>query len=482
MAAFFLTALALVLLGFSLTLYVLARVYLYEQVDERLDATLHALGAAVDVKPDGLEWDAEEHENHITLGMDSDAREVRWLICDGQGRRVAASRNFPLDAKLPLGMTDHSIHQTLPGEEGILWRIKQRRLVAPHSVSPEKSASPAGRAARYPVLVLTSSIQLGPLHGTLNRLALALVVLSLLLWVLAAVLGRFLGKRALTPVRQMAVAAQAIQPHQLERRLPSPGTHDELEDLKVAFNGLLNRVQEAYARQKSFTAEASHQLRTPLTAMLGHVEVALRRSRPAEDYREALQRTEQQIHHLIRIVEALLFLARAETEAGLPDLEMVDLHAWLDQRLEQWQQHPRAGDLVAELTEVPILVRAHPGLLDQLLDNLLDNASKYSAPGSPITVRLRRLADRVRLTVTDEGCGMGAEELCHVFEPFYRSPQVRHRGINGVGLGLAVVRRIATALGGSVQATSQTGAGSTFTLELPLVSGEQKVPEPAAVG
>jgi signal transduction histidine kinase len=115
-----------------------------------------------------------------------------------------------------------------------------------------------------------------------------------------------------------------------------------------------------------------------------------------------------------------------------------------------------------------ILVHAQAPLLGQLVDNLLENAGKYSAPGTPITLRLRTEPDAVCLEVEDTGCGIAAEDIEHIFEPFYRSPEARRRGLQGVGLGLAVARRIATALGGQLSVQSEVGKGSCFTLRLPV--------------
>jgi signal transduction histidine kinase len=266
----------------------------------------------------------------------------------------------------------------------------------------------------------------------------------------------------------MAEAARAMSPTDPGQRLPSPGTGDELEDLQNAFNDLLCRLQEAFGRQRRFTGDASHQLRTPLTAMLGQAEVALRRDRPADEYRAALARIQAQASHLRQVVEALLFLARADAEARLDALEITDLTGTLAVLRERWSGHPRAADLRTEAaTGGPFRARVQPLLLGQLLDNLLDNAFKYSEPGAAVVVRLRREAGAVLLDVEDAGRGIPGEDLAHVFEPFFRSAESRRLGLPGVGLGLAMVQRIAAALGGEVVVKSNEGAGSRFTLRLP---------------
>jgi signal transduction histidine kinase len=306
------------------------------------------------------------------------------------------------------------------------------------------------------------------MEGTLSSLALALAGLSAALLVTAALLARRLCRRALRPVTQMAGAARAMSATDLGLRLPGPGTGDELEDLCRAFNELLGRVQEAFERQRRFTGDASHQLRTPLAVMLGQLEVALRRERPAGEYREALSVAHAQAERLRRIVEALLFLARADAEALLPDLEVVDLGDWLTAHLRHWDGHARRDNLSLNIPpDPPRRVRVQPALLGQLVDNLLDNALNYSEPGTPVTVTIEDAPGGATLTVADAGCGIAPEDLPHVFEPFYRSAQARRLGRAGVGLGLAVARRIAVALGGALTAESTPGAGSRFHLRLP---------------
>jgi heavy metal sensor kinase len=449
LSAFFLAALAAVLLGFSAGLYLLARAYLGHQADMRLAGALDTLAAATETDENGLEWEPREH--HLTLGQDAGADQVRWLIQDGDGRLVDRSANLGPDDPLPAG--------------GAGWQLARRRLEAAVSAGP----------GRHQALTMTAGLSQAPASATLSTLAAALAGLSLLLWLTAALAGRWVCRRALVPVTRMAEAARSMSAADLRQRLPSPGTGDELEDLRGAFNDLLGRVEDALQRQRRFTGDASHQLRTPLTAMLGQVEVALRRDRPAEDYRRALAQVHQHAVHLRRIVEALLFLARADAEADLPGLEVLDLAAWLPGQTEAWAGHPRAADLRRNGAPGPLWVRVQPLLLGQLLENLVDNAFKYSEPGTPVSAALGRDAGAVTLTVADAGCGIAPEDLPHVFEPFYRSAASRRLGRNGVGLGLAMVQRIAAAFGGRVAVDSAPGRGSRFTLRLPEAA-------PAAVG
>jgi signal transduction histidine kinase len=271
----------------------------------------------------------------------------------------------------------------------------------------------------------------------------------------------------------MASAARSMGAIDLTERLPTPLTGDELAGLGQAFNGLLDRLAEALERERRFAGEASHQLRTPLAAVIGQVEVALRRNREPEEYRRVLESVLAQAGRLRRVAEALLFLARSQSEAGLPGLERVDLKAVVSERLSNWSDRPRSGDVRFESSEERVEASIQPDLFGELVDVLLDNALKYSEPGSAVIVRVWKDAKLVCLEVEDHGCGIQPDELPHLFRPFFRSEAARRLGIPGAGLGLSVAARIASALGGSIEAESELGKGSRFRVRLPAVNDSQ---------
>jgi signal transduction histidine kinase len=474
----FLAALALALAGFSIGLYLMARAYLHRQVNERVEAALATLAATCELESDGLDWEPIDH--HLRLGQESGVEQIRWEVRDEEGQPVDRSANLGSvvlwEEGLPAPADGESVSLRAV-RDGQPWRIGQRLLRAWRPTG-DAQRSPADmehdqlpQRRRYPALLLLAGVSLVPVHRTLEALGLTLGGLSTALWITAALVGRRVSRRALAPLTQMALSARDMGASDLNQRLPTPGTQDELDELALAFNGLLGRVQEAFERQRRFTGDASHQLRTPLTAMLGQVEVALRRDRPPEEYRRALEVVQGQAGQLRRIVEALLYLARADAETEPDATDVVDLAAWLPEYLRQWSTNARASDLRAAPVEAgSYSVRIQPLLLGQLLDNLVDNAFKYSEPGTLVTVSLEREAGVVLVRVEDTGCGIAPVDLPHIFEPFYRSAEIRRLGRSGVGLGLAMVRRIATAFKGSILAESQPGRGSRFTLRLPLMA------------
>jgi heavy metal sensor kinase len=495
LSAFFLAALAMVLAGFSVTLLLLAWPYLQHQRDERLTSALDALIESVELDSDEVKWKPVSRPTIPVTHPREDP--VRWAVFDDRGRAVG--RNWELgDEDLSriraLAPESRHIHARFVDEEGRSWRLVLRRLSAVGAADEPDEESDAetpaaGPARRRPSLILAAGAPSASIEAELRTVAMILAGVSIGIWLLAAVMGRRLVRRALLPVTRMAEAAGAMTAADRDQRLPIPGTGDELDALAGSFNGLLQRLHEEVERQKRFTGDASHQLRTPLAALLGQVEVALRRDRPAEDYRRTLADVHEEADRLRQIVESLLFLARAECEAGRPELHPLELAPFLCAHLRDWSGNDRACDLRVDLEPGgKAWVCAHPALLGQLLDNLLDNAAKYSAPGTPIEVRARRAGEQVAIDVEDRGIGLSPGDRAHLFAPFYRSAEVRRRGYAGIGLGLAVARRIASAFGGTIEVRSEPGRGSTFTLLLPLVreplagAGCQPAAEPIPVG
>lgn len=463
---FFLGVLACVLVGFAVGLYLLADCYLHNGLAERLESALGTLAAAADVGSDGVEW--EPASRSLTLGQDSSPDQVRWLVCDERGRPIDRSRNLMHDEELTLGKASADADrptdgQTLDAIDGSSWRLLHKRIAAP---GQERKPSETGPNT-YRALTVTVGISLAPVESTLRTLALALAGLSIALWSIAAIAGRWICRRALAPVTNMAGAARDMTVDDLDARLPMVQTGDELEELARAFNGLLSRLEESFERQRRFTGDASHQLRTPVTAMLGQLDVALARERSPEDYRGTLDALRTQAQRLRQIVDSQLFLARADAEAFEPAVEQLNLASWLRDHLEGWRTNSRWNDFEFDISaDDRAIVRAHPQLLAQLVDNLIDNAVKYSPVETPIEIALATSNESVECSITNRGQPIAPEDLPHLFEPFFRSADARRKGISGAGLGLAIAQRIAIALGGSIRAETNRNGQTQFVLQL----------------
>ena len=459
--AYFLAALAVVLAGFSASLVTLAWTDLHRRADERLNGAIDRLAAAAEVDDEGVEW--EPTGRALGLAPPSFDGAFVWRVTDETGLRLDGSPPRQDDRVLnaAAGM------RTVVGRGRTPWRVNTRWVesrASPHSFGKDvRRGLPSGK---HEMIVITAAASLQGVRADVRNLALATTGLSVGLWVLAFAVGNHLCRRALSPLTNMATVARSLG-EDPAGRLPVPVPRDELRDLGDSFNGLLDRLHEAYARQARFTGDASHQLRTPLAAMIGQVEVALRRNRSADEYRHALALVGRRAKNLGQIVETLLFLARSDAEVDPPGLEPIDLATFLPEHIRGWSGHPRAVDISTSLTggdECPI--RAQPTMLAALLDNLIDNACKYSDTGTPILVRLTTDGGRASIAVEDRGVGIAADDLPRVFEPFFRSGRARRDGVAGTGLGLSVALRLAGSLGGTIEAGSRPEGGSVFTVSL----------------
>ena len=199
------------------------------------------------------------------------------------------------------------------------------------------------------------------------------------------------------------------------------------------------------------------------------MDVALRQTRSQQEYASTLRLLRDQTSELQAIVESLLFLARSDEDAILPDSETFSLTAWLPEYMCRWNEHPRRDDIRLQIAPAESSsIRASLPLLARLLDNLIGNALKYSSPGSGVGIVATTDNGEVILEVQDQGPGIAAEDLGDVFRPFFRSRTAREAGISGTGLGLAIAARIASAFGGRLDCTSEAGQGSRFRLTLPI--------------
>jgi signal transduction histidine kinase len=476
-----LATLGLILVGFSTALFVSTRVYLNRQVDDRLTAILTLLSTCVDVAPGWVRW--EPREKRLPPSHWNERPATAWLVYDGSGIRLMRPRHLPEEQLTPAWVPAAAtgvLPDRLTDRKGRAWRVAQRR------VRPTLSPVPASERPQdtpdktyHDEVLLAAFVSLEETEAALGTLAWFLVSISTLTWVLAALSARWLSRRTLVPLTRLVESARNLDATNPGWSLADVGAGDELDDMRHAFNDLLSRLHVAYERQRRFSSEASHQLRTPVAIIAGHLEVALRSDRTPEEYRRIVQLAHRRAVDLGKIVESLLFLSRAGA-AMLPQLESTELRAWLLEFLESRAECPRSGDIVIRQVDGDALwVRAQPHLLGQLLVNLLDNACKYSPPGSRVEIALAKDGGFALLSVEDFGCGIAHEDFARIFEPFYRASQSTPERVVGVGLGLSVVKRIADAFGGTVIVQSTVGEGSRFEVWLPLsVPSNREAGEP----
>lgn len=311
-----------------------------------------------------------------------------------------------------------------------------------------------------------------PEHRTLLwQLALGLAGLWLLLsGGLIALIGWAAG-RVLRPLRTITNVAQSVTSADLDTRVDVPDEADhETALLGRTLNALLDRIEEHVEALRTFTANAAHELQTPLTILRGHVEIALRRDRPAESYRETLRLLEDRLGELVRTLRALLTLTRLDRTGSL-EREPVDLAALTGKEAESFREQAEEDGLTLSVeTDEAAWVSGQPDLLREAVHNLVDNAVKYTPEGEVTLAVERDGPDTVRLICTDTGVGMDEEELSQITARFYRGSGADQTTADGSGLGLSLVQRIVEKHDGQLDVTSTPGEGTTVTVFLPASS------------
>jgi len=291
-----------------------------------------------------------------------------------------------------------------------------------------------------------------------------------LLVLLASLLGYWLSGRSLAPVNRIITTAESIGVQNLSKRLEVPRAKDELHRLTLTLNAMLSRIEASFNRITQFTADASHDLRTPVAVMRTSAELALRKQRSEFEYREALQRIFCTSVEASELLENLLSLARADTGALPVEFRPLELgiHVRKVQERAVLLSVDKALDIKLQTPPGPVWVKADALSLDRLLLILVDNAIKYTPRGGHCEIALSQDGDNACISVSDSGIGIAHEDLQHVFERFYRADRARSKNVRGAGLGLAIARWITEIHGGDIAVESIPGAGSTFRVSLPV--------------
>ena len=299
------------------------------------------------------------------------------------------------------------------------------------------------------------------------------ILIAFVVGVVPAILvGRWIAARALEPVDRMITEVREISDgRSLHRRLPLPLAQDELARLAATLNQMMTRLERSFAALRRFTADASHELKTPLTVVRAGVERAITRPDTAPETLAALEETLQEVNRMTELLDSLLTLARADEGRAELHREPVDLRQILEEAGE-------TGELLAEhagvgidirLPSEPVVVSVDRSRVRQLALNLIENAVKYTPRGGQVSVELGSSNGRAVFTVADTGIGIAPGDLPHVFDRFWRADSARTRTSEraGTGLGLAICKWIAEAHGGTIEVQSRPGRGTTFTVGLP---------------
>jgi signal transduction histidine kinase len=305
-------------------------------------------------------------------------------------------------------------------------------------------------------------------RSKLRNLAQVLVATFLAGLLITFLAGRLYAQRALLPLQRLVADLRRFNAQDLAMRVHTGDTKDEIAEVASTFNDLLAKLEEAFHVQKNFIANASHEMRTPLTTISGQLEVLLLKPREKEEYQSALFSVVEDMHALNRLADRLLLLAQAENSTTAATFTPVRM----DEVLWQARQEAKRSDTrnivevsIGELDDgTDLLVNGNESLLRSMLANLIENACKYS-PDHTARVSLAIDGEEVRMEVANHGSGIGSADQERVFEPFFRATNTG--GAKGHGIGLSLARRIAELHRGSIVLWSKPDAGARFTVRLP---------------
>ena len=448
LTAWYFTVFAVILSLFGLNAYVAMRNSAYEAVDEELrdraDGVRRLIERASEYGPENLQRELRQHSEvqASALLQVSDER-GNWIFRS----RAIGQYEIPRPAKI-------SSAPYVYWAGGMSLRVLNAEVQAADQSLMVQVAAP-----------------LDELYGVLRRFE-AILLVSIPLFLLAAAAGGYwMSARALAPVDRITQTARTISARSLSNRLEVPQTRDELQRLSETLNGMLERLEGAFRQITQFTADASHELRTPISLMRTEAEITLSQPRTAEEYREAFAEVYSELEKTSELVEKLMLLARADYGAEILQFETVDLAGIVREICHQGKvlAEPKQVDFRAEIPADPVWVKGDTHALRRLFLILIDNAVKYTPQGGLVEVAVLNGNDSsATAAVRDTGIGIGSEDLPHIFERFYRADKSRSEESGGVGLGLSIGRWIAEAHGGKIEVESLLGSGSVFRVRLPL--------------
>jgi len=317
--------------------------------------------------------------------------------------------------------------------------------------------------------VIESGGPMAPIETILSHLLYSLLLGVPLLGLVAVGGGFFLVGRALAPVVQIARSAERITMHNLNERLPLTNTGDELEQLSLALNRMIARLNDAFEQNRRFLADASHELRTPLAALRGEMESVVEQVLVLPELSDRVGSALEEVDRLAKIVDALFAISRLDAGEAQQEWARFDLAMLGISTAEQMSLLAEdKGISVSCNVQDNVNVTADRARIKQVVVNLLDNAIKYTPPGGSINLNVQASDNQAVIEVADTGIGIPAAALPHIFDRFFRVDEARSRDAGGAGLGLAIVKSICVAHGGQVYVESAEHQGSRFKVELPL--------------
>ena len=277
----------------------------------------------------------------------------------------------------------------------------------------------------------------------------------------------WIATHALRPIQAISATAARMANGDLTQRVSTPASANELGQLVSVLNATFARLDTAFTQQARFTADAAHELRTPVTVILMHTQIGLSSACSEEGRQEALAASQRAAQRMRRLIESLMTLARLDSGEAAAARKSCDLSQITREAVETLRPLAQAQGLELSVELAPSQLTGNAEQLSQVVTNIVSNAIHYNRPGGSVTVKVTREPETAMLMVTDTGEGISAEDMPHIFERFYRADKARSSATGRVGLGLAITQAIVQAHSGSIKAASELGKGSSFVVRLP---------------
>jgi heavy metal sensor kinase len=451
LTAWYFAVLAVVLSAFGVSAYLEMRHSIHKTVDEELVIRAEGVHQLIerdiqrghkDDLPDGLREHTELRAGGALLQVSDD--QGNWLyrsavMSDYGVPRPATLRKRPVDffgKEIPLR----------------IW---------------SESVSMGGTS-----YLIQTAFEMDDFYDALHEFALLLFISIPSLLLCAAGGGYWISTRALAPVDQITQTARTISAQNLSSRLVVPNTRDELQRLSETLNGMLERLEAAFKKITQFTADASHELRTPVAVMRTRAELSLRKARSADEYRDVIAEVLAELEKTSGLIEQLMFLARADSGAETLHFSATNVAEVLREACHQGSALAEAKQIAfqEQISGDSLWIQGDASSLRRLFLILIDNAVKYTPASGQVEVSLHRNDGYAVAEVRDTGIGIAEADLPNVFERFYRADKARTRESGGVGLGLSIGRWIAEVHAGTIEVRSSPGRGSIFQIRLPITN------------
>lgn len=475
MALWFTVVLAVALVMFSLFVYFREARSTYDESASRLMMRLRELNLALQESDSEESFSSPKILTPMSLGPFNVQHGELVIITDETG--VLLNYWGPIDESAANQLATMSVNMEIKGRRGIFTAYIQNGANAQPDEYVNITA-PIGQEGQILGWV-TIGEPVDPSHAV-SRLILTLLLSGLITLAAAAYGGYWLAGRTLKPIKEIIHTAQEISGSDLDRRL-NIQTRDELGELAGTFDQMLDRLQAAFTRQRQFTADASHELRTPLTIMGLEASRALSAGRSLKEIHASLGIIQSENEFMTRLVSELLTLARMDAGQVALRRDPLDLSDLALEMVERYAPMASRKGVTLEAGELPELtICGDRPFLGQMIGNLVDNAIKYSPAGSRVQVETGQDTTHAWLRVSDNGPGIAADHLPHIFDRFYRVDSARSHNnpdndlpaasepVTGSGLGLSIVQWIVDVHGGAIKAESEPGSGTTFEVRLPL--------------